>query len=232
MPTDSPPGKPFFLLFLELHSKELHCLVNYYKCFISVQRFENLHWSWFSALRICPFHSKILAAALFASYRWSSSLTLPNCIVNLEIASLTSLRTLFSFSQSSNYTLWLWLHTFSKSLCYQHHSTQKLYSDLHLHLLSSSLQWLWYLVFNYNLLSWSLSELFHTNPFLLQRNPVHLYFGENPGHHLLLLRICAGLKTNLLTILYVSKLAFVSWTVGNLYTMPLIGIIILVFCLV
>ena len=101
-----------FLLFLELHSKELHCLVNYYKCFISVQRFENLHWSWFSALRICPFHSKILAAALFASYRWSSSLTLPNCIVNLEIASLTSLRTLFSFSQSSNYTLWLWLHTF------------------------------------------------------------------------------------------------------------------------
>ena len=100
------------------------------------------------------------------------------------------------------------------------------------HLLSSSLQWLWYLVFNYNLLSWSLSELFHTNPFLLQRNPVHLYFGENPGHHLLLLRICAGLKTNLLTILYVSKLPFVSWTVGNLYTMPLIGIIILVFCLV
>ena len=93
------------------------------------------------------------------------------------------------------------------------------------HLLSSSLQWLWYLVFNYNLLSWSLSEFFHTNPFLLQRNLV-------PGHHLLLLRICAGLKTNLLTILYVSKLAFVSWTVGNLYTMPLIGIIILVFCLV
>ena len=132
MPTDSPPGKPFFLLFLELHSKELYCLVNYYKCFISVQRFEKLHWSWFSALRICPFHSKILAAALFASYRWSSSLTLPNCIVNLEIASLTSLRTLFSFSQSSNYTLWLWLHTFSERLCHQHHSTQKLYSDRHI----------------------------------------------------------------------------------------------------
>ena len=172
MPTDSPPGKLFFLLFLELHSKELHCLVNYYKCFISVQRFENLHWSWFSLLRICPFHSKILAAALFASYRWSSSLTLPNCIVNLEIASLTSLRTLFSFSQSSNYTLWLWLHTFSKSLSPASLNAKTIQWSAHLQ--SSSLQWLWYLVFNYNLLSWSLSELFHTNPFLLQRNPVHL----------------------------------------------------------
>ena len=120
MPTDSPPGKPFFLLFLELHSKELHCLVNYFKCFISVQRFENLHWSWFSALRICP---------CFIQMVFLFNLTQLHCELRNSISSLW---TLFSFSQSSNYTLWLWLHTFSESLCHQHHSTQKLYSDRHI----------------------------------------------------------------------------------------------------
>ena len=38
--------------------------------------------------------------ASFASYRWSSAWTLLSCIVLLEIALLTSERTLFSFSQS------------------------------------------------------------------------------------------------------------------------------------
>ena len=174
MPTDSPPGKPFFLLFLELHSKELHCLVNYFKCFISVQRFENLHWSWFSALRICPFHSKIFAAALFASYRWSSSLTLPNCIVNLEIASL-----LYEHSSASHNPQTTHCDCdciLSLKVCVTSITQRKNYTVIGTLaiILFASLQRLWYLVFNYNLLSWSLSELFHTSPFLLPRIPVHL----------------------------------------------------------
>ena len=162
MPTDSPPGKPFFLLFLELHSKELHCLVNYYKCFISVQRFENLHWSWFSALRICPCFIQMVflfnLTQLHCELRNSISYFFKNTlqlltILKLHIVTVTA------------YFLWKSVSPASLNVKTIQWSA---------HLLSSSLQWLWYLVFNYNLLSWSLSELFHTNPLLLPRIPVHL----------------------------------------------------------
>ena len=53
-------------------------------------RIYRLHWSWFSALRICPLYSKILAAAFLASCRWSSAWILPNCIVCSEIAPPTT----------------------------------------------------------------------------------------------------------------------------------------------
>ena len=59
---------------------------------IKESRICRLHWSWFSALRICPLYSKILAAAFLASYRWSSAWILPNCIVCSEIAPLTTSR--------------------------------------------------------------------------------------------------------------------------------------------
>ena len=42
MATDSPMSKPFCLLLLELDRHELHCPVNYYKCFISLQRINSL----------------------------------------------------------------------------------------------------------------------------------------------------------------------------------------------
>ena len=42
MPIDFPLEKEFCLLFPELHRYELHCPVNYYKCFISLQSIENL----------------------------------------------------------------------------------------------------------------------------------------------------------------------------------------------
>ena len=98
----------------------------------------HLYWSWFSALRMCPLHSKILAAVFFAS----------------EIAPFTSSRTLFNFSQSSHSTLWLWLHTFWKSVSPALLSAKTLQWSAHL--LSSSLQWLRYVVYKNNLLSWSL----------------------------------------------------------------------------
>ena len=107
-----------------------------------------LYWSWFSALRICPLHSKILAEH-FLLHR-----NLPNCIVYSEIAPFTSSRTHFSFSRSSHFTLWLWLHTFWKSVSPASLSVKTLQWSAHL--LSSSSQWLRYVVFKYNLLSWSL----------------------------------------------------------------------------
>ena len=71
MPIDLPLEKAFCLIFPELHRYELHCPVNYYKCFISLQTIDNLPLVLIlvSALTICPLHSKILAAAFFASYR-------------------------------------------------------------------------------------------------------------------------------------------------------------------
>ena len=106
-----------------------------------------LHWSWFSALRICPLHSK--KSYLFASYRWSSAWTLPNCIVYSVKAPLTTSRTLFRFSQYSHFTLWLWK---SVSLVLLGAKTLQWLA----HFLSSSLHWLRCVVFKYNLLSWSL----------------------------------------------------------------------------
>ena len=73
-----------------------------------------MHCSWFSALRICPLYSKILAAAFFVSYRWSSAWTLPNCIVYSEIVPLTTSRHSSAFRK---YTVTaLWLHALWKSV--------------------------------------------------------------------------------------------------------------------
>ena len=67
MPIDFPLEKVFCLLFPELYRYELHCPVNYHKCFISLQSIDNLPLVLIlvSALTICPLHSKILAAAIF-----------------------------------------------------------------------------------------------------------------------------------------------------------------------
>ena len=67
MPIDSPLGKPFCLLLPELHRYEVHCLVNHYKCFISLQRIKN--FSLALILVLCsqdmPFPFKDLSGRIF-----------------------------------------------------------------------------------------------------------------------------------------------------------------------
>ena len=103
MPIDFSLGKPFCLLFLELHRYELHYPVNYYKCFISLQSIDNLPLV--LILVFCsqdmPSPFKDLSGSIFRF---------------IQIAPFTSSRTHFSFSRSSHFTLWLWLHTFWKSV--------------------------------------------------------------------------------------------------------------------
>ena len=67
MPSDSPLGKPFCLLLPELHRYELYCPVNYYKCFISLQRIKNLSLALILVLcsQNMPFPFKDLGGSIF-----------------------------------------------------------------------------------------------------------------------------------------------------------------------
>ena len=150
MPIDFSLSKPFCLLFLELHRYELHYPVNYYKCFISLQSIDNLPLV--LILVFCsqdmPSPFKDLSGSIF-------------CFI--QIAPFTSSRTHFSFSRSSDFTLWLWLHTFWKSVSPASLSVKTLQWSAHL--LSSSSQWLRNVDFNTTCSPEASSELLYTNPF-------------------------------------------------------------------
>ena len=127
MPIDSPLGKPFCLLFPELHRYELHCPVNYYKCFISLQSIDNLPLV--PILVLCsqdmPSLFKDLSGSIFCFIQIVFRLKLNqlHCVLRNSASSASH------NPRSSRCDCDCIL---SESLCHQHHSVQRPYSDRHI----------------------------------------------------------------------------------------------------
>ena len=108
-------------------------------------------------LAICPqdipFSFKNLSGGIFRFTRmvFLLNVTQLHCVLRNNISYFFKNTLLISFSQSSYFTLWLWLwlHTFRKLVSQASFNAKTLQWSAHL--LSSSLQWLRYVVFKYNL---------------------------------------------------------------------------------
>ena len=84
IPIDSPQGKPFCLLLPELHRYELHCPVNYHKCFISLQRINNLLPSLILVLcsQDMPFTFKKILSLCFIQMVFRLNITQLHCVLS------------------------------------------------------------------------------------------------------------------------------------------------------
>ena len=87
LPSDSPLGKPLCLLLPELHrgysGYELYWPVNYYKCFISLQRIKNLSLTLILCCQDMPFPFKDLSGSIFcfAQMVFRLNLTQLHCVL-------------------------------------------------------------------------------------------------------------------------------------------------------